>query len=117
MNILIVDDEPMVARILSRLLEDHEVTTITDAEKALDEICENDFELIFCDLSMPVLSGDTLYRLAEERAPGSATKFVFMTGGVFTVEGQQFLKEIPNQVLHKPFETAKLDAIINSAKA
>lgn len=65
-RILVVDDEPAVARALTRLLSSigHEVTTETDPEDALQSVVRNPmaFDVILTDQTMPGMTGDALAR-------------------------------------------------------
>jgi PAS domain S-box-containing protein len=65
-RVLVVDDEPAVARALTRLLTSigHEVTTETDPEEALQSVVRNPmaFDVILTDQTMPGMTGDALAR-------------------------------------------------------
>ncbi len=58
-KILIVDDEEMIRRIVSKyaLFEGHEVTEAPDGMKAIELCRENDFDIIIIDIMMPELDG------------------------------------------------------------
>jgi PAS domain S-box-containing protein len=72
-RILVVDDEPLLVRINSRLLEDYgyTVTGITDSNEALEKVRANpeQFDLIITDQTMPGLSGSELTKAILEIAP------------------------------------------------
>ena len=57
MQILVLDDEPMVAKTLGRVLKSHQITITEHVEHALEILSERPFDLIFCDLMMPGKSG------------------------------------------------------------
>ncbi len=63
-RILIVDDEPSIAKLESRLLErfGYKVTTCTSSVDALDKflVDTDDFDLVITDMVMPVMNGDQL---------------------------------------------------------
>jgi CheY-like chemotaxis protein len=104
-----VDDEPMVARSLRRMLANHEVVVAVGGREAR-ELLEGDpaFDVVFCDLMMPDLCGPDLFEQVRERHPALERRFVFMTGGAFTSRTASFLDQVPNQRIEKPFELSKI---------
>jgi CheY-like chemotaxis protein/anti-sigma regulatory factor (Ser/Thr protein kinase) len=113
-RLLVVDDEPLVADMLRRALADsHDVTVATDAQSALHHILGGQaFDLIFCDLLMPRMSGMDLYARLETERPGVQQRIVFMTGGAFTERASQFLSEVKNPKLAKPFDLKTLEGLV-----
>ena len=71
------------------------------------------FDIIFCDLMMPVISGTAFYKALEAIAPHMLERLVFMTGGVFSIETNEFLDSVPNTCIEKPFDIGALVALIN----
>jgi CheY-like chemotaxis protein len=79
------------------------VTFTEDPVRAL-ELCEQtDYDVIICDLMMPMINGEGVYEHLREHAPDLASRMIFMTGGAFTTGAQRFLAEVPNIKLTKPF--------------
>ena len=113
-RILIVDDEPRVARSITRLLaSDHEVTGAEGAREALAMIGRGGrYDVILCDLMMLGMSGMDLHVELERTAPEQAARMVFMTGGAYTDAAQQFLERVPNRRLDKPFRPEALCALV-----
>lgn len=118
-RLLVVDDEPLVADMLKRTLsEEHDVTVATDAKTALDHLlCGDEFDLIFCDLLMPRMSGMDLYAELRGKRPGLERRIVFMTGGAFTERAAQFLATVPNPKMSKPFDMTELERVLVRARA
>tara|TARA_R110002096_G_scaffold16898_10_gene58008 strand:- start:19479 stop:19862 length:384 start_codon:yes stop_codon:yes gene_type:complete len=115
MEILIIDDEPLVAKTLGRLLRPHSVRIIEPSTKALETVCEGTYDLIFCDLMMPGVSGPQLYTSACEKKPELADQFVFITGGAFSGSCEEFLEQNTIRVLYKPFDRNALQEIVEAA--
>ncbi len=73
-RILLVDDEEMVAEVLSRGLRrlGHHVTTVTDSRRALEIFARKsrDFDVVITDQIMPHMSGVRLVRELETIRPG-----------------------------------------------
>jgi two-component system, cell cycle sensor histidine kinase and response regulator CckA len=110
-RVLIVDDEPRVLGVLSRMLGGaHDVVAVGSAREALDALARGArFDVILCDLLMPDMSGIDLYRVLEERAPELARRMIFLSGAFNTNVAGDFLSEVPNQALDKP---PKLDDLL-----
>jgi nitrogen-specific signal transduction histidine kinase len=116
-NILVIDDEPAIGRVIKRILApQHQVTVIDDAKQALERLCSGDaYDVIFCDLMMPMMSGMEFFNRLSKSSPGSASKVVFLTAGAFTPAARAFLDAVENRCLDKPFSVEVLRSIINSS--
>ena len=118
-RILIVDDEPTLVRTLVTLLsEEHDVVGATSGADALGILmADQTFDLVLCDLMMPYVTGMDLYeRLAKER-PGLEKRLAFMTGGAFTARARDFLRDVTNPRVDKPFSPAMVTDILNAMVA
>ena len=105
-RILVVDDEPGVRDIIARMLGcDHEVVTAASGAEA-QALLEKDrrFDLIYCDLMMPRISGMELHAWLAERDAELAEQVVFITGGAFTPGASSFLARVGNLRIDKPFD-------------
>ncbi|MCB9689242.1 MAG: response regulator [Alphaproteobacteria bacterium] len=82
-TVLVIDDDPTVARALQRLLRHAcDVDLCSDPRDALRRLSAGDaWDAIVCDLVMPHLSGRALYEEVAQVAPDAARRFVFLTGG------------------------------------
>lgn len=112
-RVLIVDDEPLIAQSLARLLRPLASISADGAERAL-EIFEGDreFDLVLCDLMMPGKSGIDLFEAARARWPELEERFVFMTGGVYTERAREFVARVDNTLLEKPITKEALLSVI-----
>jgi two-component system cell cycle sensor histidine kinase/response regulator CckA len=116
-RILIVDDDRPVAAAVALELEDHDVVVAGSGREAF-EILRRDpaFDVVLCDVMMPELSGVDLYNWLRPIEPQMLERFVFMTGGAFTPRAEQFLRDIPNARLDKPFHPDDLRRVIASVQ-
>ena len=48
----------------------------------------------------------------SEHCPDIASRFVFMTGGAFTQQAREFLKQTPLVCLEKPFELRQIRDLV-----
>lgn len=117
LRVLVIDDERLVGEAIARSLsEDNEVEVVTDAQQGLARIQAGQrYDLILCDLMMPVMTGMDLYAEIVRRAPHITGRLVFMTGGAFTPRARSFLENIVNPCLEKPIDMSKLRSILAKA--
>ena len=114
-RVLVIDDEPIVARAIGRALHGHEIVSAGGAKEAL-ELLEphRPFDVILCDLMMPEMTGVDFYEELARRDPSAARRVVFLTGGAFTDSARRFLDRVPNARLGKPFGAGELQAMVDS---
>jgi PAS domain S-box-containing protein len=111
--ILVVDDELPVATMMSRVLEEeHDVEVATSAEYALELLEQRRFDVVFCDLLMPAMTGMDFHAEVMRRFPGQEQRIVFMSGGAFTSRATRFLSRVQNPRLEKPFDLRAVRAIV-----
>jgi signal transduction histidine kinase/ActR/RegA family two-component response regulator len=113
-RILVIDDEAMLCQVIRRLLmPQYEVHTLVDAREALELLTRDSaFDVIFCDLMMPLMSGMEFFGELLRLTPDLAPRTVFLTGGAFNSQARQFLSGVPNLLVEKPFDSqALLNAI------
>jgi PAS domain S-box-containing protein len=114
MKILVVDDEPLIARSIARLLVGHEVVIVEALNAAIDLCRTADFDRILCDLMFPGGSSEPFYRMLLAERPDLARRFAFMSGGAFTASAQAFLDGTKRPRLAKPFTVKELQEVLAS---
>ncbi len=114
-RVVVVDDEPLVGRSIRRALRGHEVQIFCSGQEAIERLCSDEpFDLVFCDLMMPELSGMEVFGEVSSRRPDLASRFVFMTGGAFTARAREFLKQNSVVCLEKPFELHQIRELVRT---
>ncbi len=111
-RILIVDDEPLIRRSLSRLLNGYEVVTAASGRQAIEMLKSESFDVVICDLMMGDLTGIDVYHAIEVDSPRLKDRVVFITGGAFTDATREFLEHTTNRTLKKPISRKELHAAI-----
>jgi len=115
-RVLVIDDEPALATMIARMIEDDfDVELAADAHGAMASLTASVGlpDVILCDLMMPRVSGADLYRDATRTMPGIERRFVFMTGGAFTPWVADFLGACQRPCLEKPFAYDALRRILS----
>jgi CheY-like chemotaxis protein len=113
-RILAIDDDPHIGNaVRETLAREHDVVAVTSAAEALRRLeGGEDFDLILCDLMMPMMTGIDLHEILRRARPELAARMVFLTGGAFTARARTFLSEVPNPRLEKPFDPKSLRSFI-----
>jgi CheY-like chemotaxis protein/two-component sensor histidine kinase len=113
-RVLVVDDEPILAEMIARMLRhDYAVEVLVDARAALKRLLQEPaHDVVLCDLMMPTMTGMDLYEEVTRQRPELGERFVFMTGGAFTDRASEFLARVPNDRIDKPFNRSALKALI-----
>jgi two-component system, NtrC family, sensor kinase len=112
-RVLVVDDEPLILRMMMHALRDHDVVGVTSAADALVQCTTRRFDVVLCDLMMPGMTGMQLYERLRETNPGMESQVVFMTGGTLLPDVQGFLTVTPNPCLEKPIPIKRLRTCID----
>lgn len=115
-RVLVIDDELLLAETIRLLLADRfDTETETSGKRALERLLSGEsFHAILCDLALPDLSGDQIYKAVAAKHPEVAARFVFITGGACSSEVEAFLQSIPNPRLEKPFDLGALQDILSN---
>ncbi len=111
LRVLVVDDDSAVREVLARVLQraGHAVTSVANAEEALDRFVPFQYDLIFTDLNRGGTDGVTL--LSQVRALDPQIIAVIVTGWGKLEEGQHHSLGAA-AVLTKPFNVAQVLRIV-----
>jgi two-component system NtrC family sensor kinase len=115
-RLLFVDDEPDMCEVMAEALAPfHEVVTTTDAHKALAFVAGGErFDVIFCDIGMPNMTGLEFHaRLAVDN-PAQASRVVLMSGG-FTRRLGDAPPVLPRPLLEKPFGLQEVLSLVRES--
>jgi CheY-like chemotaxis protein len=114
-RILVIDDEPAILRAFRRVLYAHDVVLSSSGPEAMSKLADGRrFDVIFCDVMMPEMSGVEVYQRISECHPGQERKLVFMTGGVFAEPAAHFIESVDSPKLKKPFTGSSLRALVGA---
>jgi len=113
-KILLVDDEPgmlePMAEYLSYELDQHEILTACDGQKALDILAQETVALVVSDIKMPRVSG--LQLLSEIQAKYPQTSVILMSAyGNYQIR-DELKKNSFLRFIQKPFSISELKELI-----
>lgn len=81
-NILIIEDEAVIRRVLKKIIEDenklYKVFEAEDGLSGIELIKDNDFDLVLCDIKMPKMDGVEVLEKAKKIKP--EIPFVMISG-------------------------------------
>ena len=119
-EILVVDDEPLFTKLVSRLLTDegYEVDTAGDGIDALEKIRGKKYNLLLTDITMPGMSGFELYESAIKIAPYLANKTIITSSNFDSDDRKEFLAKYKLLYIVTPFIpkhlVSEVNAVLNS---
>lgn len=110
LNVLLVEDEPLIALTLVDLLDElgHETIEATTAADALSTFRNRpDIDVLVTDIGLPDMQGDELARQCREIRP--SLPVLFATGHVMPKPGEEETADPPTVRMTKPFQFEDLD--------
>jgi signal transduction histidine kinase/ActR/RegA family two-component response regulator len=109
-RVLVVEDEPTVARLISDVLEDEgfQVEALLDGYEALERAARASYDLVICDMKMPGLDGQHFYETLACMGSPLSKRFLFVTGDVLSSHTQEFLERHNLPHVAKPFRVEEL---------
>jgi DNA-binding NtrC family response regulator len=115
MNILLVDDDPSVRRVLQFKLQKRgfSVDTASDGREALNSLEGKPFDLLLSDIRMPGMDGIELLEKAKLAQPG--IKVILITAHATVSQAVQAVKLGAFDYITKPFEDDELFVAIEKA--
>jgi len=115
MEILLVDDEPLIRDILAEFLKDqlgHGVTVCENGREALELFRRTPFPMVLTDIRMPRMNGIELLRSIKELPEGRASDIVILTGFGDMETAIQALRAGAYDYLLKPVNIEELAAVV-----
>ncbi len=114
-RIAIVDDEVTVCRRLSQALsrDGYEVEAFTTGRSFLERMQEGPFDVIFCDLRLPDMSGIEV--LARSKAVRSETEVIIITGHGSIDSAIEAIKEGAYHYVTKPLKLNEIRVLTRGA--
>lgn len=111
-NVLIVDDDTEVLKLLKRTLEvaknmEYDVTLATNGKYGLKHVRETDYDIILSDYQMPQMDGIEFLKKVKEKSPRTL-RFMITGEGDLNVAKEAINKADIDQYIEKPWDTGEL---------
>jgi two-component system NtrC family sensor kinase len=109
-RVLVVEDEPTVARLIADVLEDEGmlVDVLLDGREALERTARETYDLVICDMKMPGLDGQHFYKSLARAGSPLRERFLCVTGDVVSAHTHEFLQQNSLPHVAKPFRVEEL---------
>ena len=104
-KILVVEDEPVIAAVVERVLSgmDAEVDIAANGKISQGMLERKQYDLFLVDIRTPTMNGKELYAWMKQKHPHMARCVIFTTGDLITGDTETFLKQSGCLFLPKPF--------------
>lgn len=119
-KVLLVEDHPLNAKIVKRLLESRDVVVkhVINGQEAVDCFCQSElfyYDIILMDISMPVMDGIEATRQirAMERSDAHLVPIIALTANAFERDIQRGKVAGMNEHLTKPLNSGKLFDVLH----
>lgn len=113
MNILLLEDDPLLSKILTKHLQNsYKTTTVYDGNSALEILENQKFDLLILDSNVPGISGLDLIK--ELRTYNDTTPIIMITAYQDTTHLKVAFTNGCNDYIRKPFELDELDMRIEN---
>ena len=117
LDILVLDDEPIVCARLKPSLEKegYRLETFTDSKLAMQRLEEKFFDIVVTDFKMPGMDGMALLKFIRKRWP--ETRVIIISGFATVDVTREAFQMGVQDVIAKPFKIAQLKELIKRAAA
>lgn len=115
MKILVIDDERSIRNLMQEILEDegHSVDVAEDGAKGVEMADKEKYDVIFCDIKMPSLSGEEVLDTLREK--GIETPVVMISGHGDIDTAVSCIKKGAFDFLSKPLDLNRILITIKNA--
>ncbi|MCG8568571.1 MAG: response regulator, partial [Spirochaetes bacterium] len=111
MNILAIDDEPLILECIKDYFDDYQIITINDPQKALTLTQKKYFDIIIADYRMPSMNGLELLMAAKKNS--SYGYAIMLTAYADKTLLEQLINfNLISQIVEKPLDLEKLEVAL-----
>ena len=109
-KVLVVDDDPQIRKILTRMLAPalYEIRSVDDGYAAVQTVREWVPDLVILDIMMPGMSGIEVCRQIREESPGGKLQILMLSAKDSQADRIRALEYGANDYVTKPFHIASL---------
>jgi DNA-binding response OmpR family regulator len=113
-RVLVVEDEPSVSQVCSRVLSGvgFEVDIVENGAEAQEKLKSKGYDICLIDIMTPVMDGKRLFRWIKEEHPEVVPGVIFTTGDAINPDTRDFLEQSGRPLLPKPFTLDELKTVV-----
>ncbi len=116
LKVLVADDVKSNLIIIGRYFKKWDIAydTAKNGQEAIDLIFENDYDIVFLDIGMPILSGLDVAKMIRAKEAGKYAKLPLLALTAYDKKdmSESIMQSGMNQMLQKPFSEAELYDVI-----
>ena len=114
-QIMVIDDEPSVLESFKQILKikDYEVDTFPDGPSAIAQLTKGKYDLVFCDLRLPLMDGLEILRKVKEIDPD--IEFIIVTAYATDASHANAITLGALEYLRKPFLMEEIYELVERA--
>ena len=117
-KVLVTEDNIINQKLISRILEEHsiKVDIANNGLEAFEKRRNNDYDLIFMDIQMPVMDGiEATHEILdyEEDEEVAHIPIIALTANALKGDREKYIAEGMDEYITKPIETSELHYILN----
>jgi len=109
-KVLIVEDEELIAKVLSIRLENngYKVLVAYDGEDGFEQAQKEKPDLVLLDIGLPLIDGNTLCELIKTDAKTKGIKVIMLTGKRLVGDMEEAFSSGADAYLNKPYDWTNL---------
>lgn len=110
LKLLLAEDNPVNQKVISKILEraGHEVHVVENGQQLLECLEDNRFDLVICDMHMPVMDGIDAMKMHRFAQPDRYTPFLVLTANATTEARRECEEAGADGYLTKPIHAHAL---------
>jgi two-component system cell cycle sensor histidine kinase/response regulator CckA len=115
-RVLVLEDEPVIGRILERVLraDGFEVDLTANGLIAKEKIDAGAaYDVLIFDIRTPLISGIQLYEYLQKMHPVFTERVIFTTGDYLNTHTRTFLEKVKRSYLAKPYTPTQVKSLVN----
>jgi CheY-like chemotaxis protein len=118
-SILLLDDGVSLKRECEALSDttDLFVTLARTGVEAVREVMETDYDVIICNMQMPMMPGEMFYRAVERVKPALCSRFIFIANASTGRRAEKFIESVDGLLLYRPVKISHLTRMVTLAAA
>ncbi|MGI9519984.1 MAG: HD-GYP domain-containing protein [Pirellulaceae bacterium] len=117
-KIMIIDDEPLLVRVVRRFLQSagyNKFIEVTDSREAMHQINSQDPDLVLLDIMMPHVTGLDILRARQSLTSVQFTPFIILSATSDTDTKRSALELGASEFLNKPLDPSDLTLRVQNA--
>lgn len=109
-KILVVDDDLTIRKLIKHhlIINNYSVYEAQNAAEGYQQLSQNNFDLVLCDVVMEGLDGFTFCQKVREEERYKVLPFIFVTGRSSHEDKSRALEVGGDEIIHKPFDLKDL---------